>query len=214
MDFSKAFRRVPMKPKKLGSYGTLISLAVLPILCSGAETKTLYVSSYREVDVLTGPSQEYRTMATLKTGDEVSLIDATGGYYLVVMPNGSRGFVSRQHMTEQPPLEAKLRALEEETKKRIAELEDKNLDQAKQLAALSEERSLLESAKVRAEEVAEQQTKVASQLQLQQDGVERDYYIRWFLAGGGVFLVGGFFGWLWGNTVRRGRSNGLRMGRL
>jgi hypothetical protein len=138
----------------------------------------------------------------------------TGGFSLVVIPNGSRGFVHKEYMTDQPPPEAKLLALEKSSQQRIADLESRTQEQARQLAALQEEQSLLEAAKQQAEEIAEQQSKIASQLQLKQDGIERDYYLRWFLAGGGVFGIGSLLGWMWGATARRGRQSGLRMGRL
>ena len=55
--------------------------------------KSLYVSGYREVDVRTTPDSEGAVMVTLKTGDEVTLVNSTGEYHLVSLPGGSRGYV-------------------------------------------------------------------------------------------------------------------------
>jgi SH3 domain protein len=176
--------------------------------------KSLYVSSYREVMLRTGPSLENKILAILKTGQEVSFVGEEGDYYLVTMPGGTKGYVLKTYMTDQVPAETRLQELEQRTQKRIKELEAQTQEQEKELVALREEHAQLEVAKKQAEATANQQAEVVAQLQNQQDSLTSERERGWFVAGAGVLLTGLILGWIWGATRRRGRRNGLSLERF
>jgi SH3 domain protein len=176
--------------------------------------KSLYVSGYREVGVRTSPDSEGSVMVTLKTGDEVTLVNSTGDYYLVILPGGSRGYVQKAAMTEQEPAEVRLQKLDQKTQQQIKELQVKTEEQERQLAALRQDRGQLDTARKQAETKASEQAKRAAELEAQQEGIVRDFYIQWFLAGAGVLGAGFLLGWIWRGIVQRSsRRTGLSFGR-
>ena len=176
--------------------------------------KSLYVSGYREVGVRTTPDSEGAVMVTLKTGDEVTLVNSTGEYYLVSLPGGSRGYVQKIAMTDQEPAEVRLQKLEQKTQQQIKELQAKTEEQERQLAALRQDRGQLDTARKQAETKASEQAKRAAELETQQDAIVRDFYIQWFLAGAGVLGAGFLLGWIWRGIVQRSsRRPGLSFGR-
>ena len=186
-------------------------LLLWPALVLG---KSLYMSSSQEVLVRAGPNLSHKIIATLKTGEEVSLIKEEGAYYVVTLQDGRRGYILKGYMTDQPPAAIRLQELEQKTQQRITELEARTQEQEKELAVLREERSQLAAAKKQAEVTASQQADLASRLQMQQRAVQKNEALYWFLAGAGVLLTGFVFGWIWGATSRRHRRSGLSMDRI
>lgn len=177
--------------------------------------KSLYVSGYREVGVRTSPNSEGDVMVTLKTGDEVTLVNSIGDYYLVSLPSGSRGYVPKSGMTDQEPAEIRLQKLDQKTQQQIKELQTKTEEQERQLAALRQDRGQLDTARKQAETKASEQAKRAAELEAQQDAIARDFYIQWFLAGAGVLGAGFLLGWIWRGIVQRSsRRPGLSFGRF
>ncbi len=175
--------------------------------------KSLYVSGHREVGVRTSPDSDGTVMVTLKTGDEVTLVSGTGDYYLVTLPSGSRGYVQKSGMTDQEPAEVRLQKLEQKTQQQIKELQAKTEEQERQLAALRQDRGQLDTARKQAETKASEQAKRAAELEVQQEGIVRDFYIRWFLAGAGVLGAGLLLGWAWRGVAQRNRRAGISFGR-
>src|SRR5881397_3995435 len=140
----------------------LCALCLFPSVVLG---KSLYVSGYREIMLRTGPSLQHKILAILKTGQEVSLTSEEGDYYIVALPNGTKGYVLKTYLTDQVPAATRLQELEPQTQQRIKELEAKTQEQEKELAALREERTQLEAAKQQAEITTTLQTGHTSQLQ-------------------------------------------------
>lgn len=192
----------------------IIALCGLLVSPSAVLGKSLYVSGYREVTLRTGPSLENKILAMLKTGQEVTLVGEEGDYYIVTTPNGTRGYVLKNYMTDRIPAEVRLQEIEQKTQQRIKELEALTQAQEKELTTLREERAILVAAKQKAEETASQQADLASRLQVQQNIAGREEELRWFLAGAGVLLTGFIFGWIWGASRKRNRRNGLTLDRL
>jgi SH3 domain protein len=203
---------------KAGGGGVMRSVIVLlsvMVFSPGVVfAKSLYVSGYREVGVRTTPDSEGAIMVTLKTGDEVTLVNSTGEYYLVSLPGGSRGYVQKTAMTDQEPAEVRLQKLDQKTQQQIKELQTKTEEQERQLAALRQDRGQLDTARKQAEMKAGEQAKRATELEAQQDAIVRDFYIQWFLAGAGVLGAGFLLGWIWRGIVQRSsRRPGLSLGR-
>ena len=190
------------------------ALCIAVLFPGPALAKSLYVSGYREVPVRTAPGADGSVMTSLKTGDEVSLVSNTGDYYLVMLPNGSRGYIAKSALTEQEPAETRLQKLDQSTQKQIKELQEKTEDQERRLAALRKEREQLEQARQSSESKALEQTRIATRLQAQQDVVAREANIKWFFAGVAVTFGGFIFGLIWSQVGRKNRRSSLSLGRL
>jgi SH3 domain protein len=192
----------------------IVLLSVMVFSPGVVFAKSLYVSGYREVGVRTTPDSEGAVIVTLKTGDEVTLVNSTGEYHLVSLPGGSRGYVQKIAMTDQEPAEVRLQKLDQKTQQQIKELQAKTEEQERQLAALRQDRGQLDTARKQAETKAGEQAKRATELEAQQDAIVRDFYIQWFLAGAGVLGAGFLLGWIWRGIVQRSsRRAGLSFGR-
>jgi SH3 domain protein len=213
---------------------TLCGLLLFPAVGLG---KSLYVKDKREALLRTGPSLSNKILVILKPGQEVSLVKEEGDYYVVSTPNGTQGYVLKYLLTDQsstaargvaPPQEPEPQTqqrnpdleqqpqqrnpdLEQQPQQRIHDLETRAQEQEKELLTLREERDRLAEAKKQAEGVASQQAELVSQLQAQQQTVQSQDSIRWFLSGAGVLLTGMLLGWLWG---ARGRRSNLRFSRF
>ena len=208
----------PISGRKMGKgrdMRSVIALFCVMVFFPGVVfAKSLYVSGYREVGVRTSPDADGEVMVTLKTGDEVTLVNSTGEYYLVTLPSGSRGYVQKSAMTEQEPAEVRLQKLDQKTQQQIKELQAKTEEQDRQLATLRQDRGQIDNARKQAETKANEQAKRAAELQTQQDAIVRDFYIQWFLAGAGVLGAGFLLGWVWRGIVQRSRRTGLSFGRF
>lgn len=192
----------------------IAALCAVVLSPTGSWGKSLYVSGYREIMLRTGPSQENKILAILKTGQEVSVEGEEGDYYLVTAPSGTKGYVLKTYMTDQPQAETRLKEIEGKTQQRIKELEALTEQQGKELAVLREERAQLETAKNQAEATASEQSERAAKLQTEQRASESENQQGWFVAGAGVLLTGLVLGWIWGASGRRGRRAGLSLDRL
>lgn len=152
----------------------------------------LYVSGYREVQVRTGPGPEHKAFASLHTGQSMQRVHREGNYYLVKIPDGRRGYVRRQHLTDKAPPEFRLRELEARVK-----------EQAEEIKKLGQENAqLTESASGH----TERESAVRAELARLQDELarrENEKGLQWFLSGAGVFLVG----WIISRIPFRGRKS-------
>lgn len=188
----------------------ILLLAVL--LCpTVAFSKVLFVrDNTSEALVRTGPTVENKIIAVLKPRQEVVLVGEEKDHYLVMTPNGARGYVLKYQMTDQNPVEKRLQDLvEQRTQQKIKELEDKSQAQEKELITLRDERKQIEVARKQAEEKALHHADMVAQLQAQQSARENEEALHWFLAGAGVLLVGVLFGRLWGGAAKKGKRAGL-----
>jgi SH3 domain protein len=191
--------------------GLILILAVL--LCPTiALSKSLYVrENASEALVRTGPTIENKIIAILKPGQEVVLVGEEESHYVVLTPNGMRGYVLKYQMTDQSPAEKRLQDLEQRTQQKIKDLEDKTQAQEKELVTLRDERKQLEAARQQAEEKALHHADMVAQLQAQQSAKENEEALHWFLAGAGVLLAGVLLGRLWGGAAKKGKYTGLAL---
>ncbi|MGH8006728.1 MAG: TIGR04211 family SH3 domain-containing protein [Candidatus Binatia bacterium] len=179
--------------------------------------KPLYVKCFRQVTLRASASSESASIATLKTGQVINLVGEEGEFFLVTLPNGTKGYVRKAFMTNQAPAETRVQEAEQklqelETRTQAQEKELLTLRaQEKELLALRAERAQCEAAKKQAEATASQQTELAAQLQAQLSAFERNSQFRWFLTGAGILLTGWGIGWLGGASRRRDRSSRLRL---
>lgn len=193
-----------------------------------------YVKPSAEVVVRTGEGREYKVIGMVKDGEAVELLEEGDSYAMVRLANGVEGWMLKRFLSVDPPLStivASLRAENEMMKQKEVEvtqkLEEVSENLKKTLAELDITRSQrdqietdyknlqLDTADViqikedmlkatRENEVLVQEM---ASLKKENDGLKDDKSINWFLAGGGVLLVGMFLGRL--NSKSRKRRSSL-----
>ena len=192
--------------------------------------ETMYISDILKVTVRSGPSTEYKILDIAESGDRVDVLGSGEKWTLVKLANGKEGYVTTRYLVSGPTyairfeqLQAKQKALtqqatvllNENTKLRV---DNKGLKSAlngtekslKKLvgdyqelkAGSAEFISLRTKFKKVSEQLAEQTQKV-NKLDKDLSKVELNQYIKWFLAGSGVLLVGFIVGFSAKRSRRR-----------
>ena len=191
-----------------------------------AETK--YISDKLKVTVRRGPSTEYKIIDIAESGERVEILEPGQEWTLVRLGNGKEGYVTTRYLIAGPThavlleqLQAKQKSLtqqaaallEENTKlrednKRLAsalQSTEKTLKTTdadyKELKAGSAEYLTLKTKYKKVNEQLSEQSQRAAKLDKELSKVELNQYIKWFLAGSGVLLVGFIVGF----SARRGR---------
>jgi SH3 domain protein len=190
------------------------------LMALGAEAATVYISDALTVPLRRGPSNGHKILhAGLPAGTALEVLgeDKQAGFTHVRTANGTDGWVPTQYLTNQPiardqlaaatkrvqTLEAELKSLRDSLKEvrgESSQAERTNAQLAKQNEQLQAE--LAEIRRVSATSIAHfeenkqlkslNQELQAQNLELTQRvrHLERNVTMRWFLAGGGLVLVG------------------------
>ena len=183
--------------------------------------ESMYISDKLKVTVRRGPSTEYKILDIAESGERVEILETGEEWTLVRLDNGKEGYVTTRYLVANPThairleqLQAKHKtvtqqaaalleentSLREENKKLKSTLSGtekslKNLDSDYQeLKAGSAEFLALKTKYKQVNEQLTEQTKRAEQLDKELSKVELNQYIKWFLAGSGVLLVGFIIG--------------------
>ena len=200
----------------------------LTVFAAAGFAETMYVSDTLKVTVRSGPGTEYKILDIAESGDRVEILETGEDWTLVRLANGKEGYVTTRYLVPDPTyairfdqLQAKHKSLtqqaaalleentrlREENKQLSSVLDDtekslKKLDDAyQQLKAGSAEFLTLKTKYQKVSEQLASQTQKASRLDKELSKVELNQYIKWFLAGSGVLLVGFIVGF----SARRGR---------
>lgn len=198
---------------------TLLILSLLFVSFAG-QAATVYISDTLTVPLRRGPSNGHKILhAGLPSGMALEVLgeDKQAGFTHVRTPNGTEGWVPTQYLTNQPiardrlaaatkrveTLEAEIKTLREslqEARSTRTESERSNAQLIKQnqdlQAQLAEIRRVSASAVAHYEEnqllKAQLETLKARNVELtgRVRELERDVMLRWFLAGGGLVLLG------------------------
>jgi SH3 domain protein len=190
--------------------------------------ETMYVSDVLKLSLRSGPSLENRILAILESGQRVEIIEQGPKWSQVELPNGKKGWVLSRYLTPNETHNIILERLQKEhqaTMTRAAELAAENEQLAsenKQLKAdltasqnelellrgefqtLKQDASEYLDLKSKFENMSTEYADQAQQLQSlkgQLSKIETSHYIKWFLAGSGVLVLG----FLIGLSTRRQR---------
>jgi len=183
--------------------------------------ESMYVTDVIKLTLRSGPSTEYKILAVVESGQQVQILEAGEDWSLVRLDDGKEGYVLTRYLTPEPTNNVLLERLQQkqesltqqatsllEENTRLKE-ENKELksnlsstEQAfqkvdkdyKELKAGSAEFLTLKSKFKQASENLSEQTKKAEKLDEELSRVEMNQYIKWFLAGSGVLLVGFIIG--------------------
>ncbi|WP_148254840.1 TIGR04211 family SH3 domain-containing protein [Aidingimonas lacisalsi] len=180
---------------------TLIAGCALSALATGLQAQqddTRWVSDELSTFVRSGPSDEYRIIGTLTSGEPVTVLETQGDYSRVQAEddNETAWILSDELQAEEsaqqrlPELEAEIESLTEELdgineewQSRMAGTEDTLADREARIDELEDRNAELDSRYQSAQETLREQ-------QARLDTQEEDLLIRYFMYGGGVAGAG------------------------
>jgi SH3 domain protein len=195
--------------------------------------ETLYVSDILKLTLRTGPSIENKIIAVIESGQKMEVIKFGDEWSQVQLPDGKEGWVLSRYLTPDETNGIKLQRLEAMHKNlmlQAAELLEENNSlktdntrlsskleaSEKQLAktqtdyeALKAEAAEFLTLKAdynRAASQLAEQTAKAKKLEEQLSSLAMNAYIKWFLAGSGVLIIGFIIGF---STKRQRRRPAL-----
>ena len=205
----------------------------LILLTGNVFAESMYVTDSLKLTLRSGPSTEYKILAVIDSGQQVEVVERGDEWSIVRLPDGKEGHVLTRYLTTDPPSSVALERLrikhDNLTKQSGSLIEDNNKfkSENEQLKAqLSASEAALEKLKSDYEslrktsagaldlkakyETASQQltsqTQQVTQLEDQLAKIELNQYIKWFLAGSGVLLLGFIIGF---STRRQRRRSSL-----
>ena len=208
-------------------------LLLVCLSAASANAETMYVADMLKLTLRTGPSIENKILAVIESGQMMEVIEFGDEWARVQLPSGKEGWVLSRYLTSAETNNIKLERLEAKHKNLMVQaaelLEENNRLQAEnqkistEFAAnqkqLDEARTDYETLKAEASEFLILKTKferAASQLtektakleklEEQLSRLETSTYIKWFLAGSGVLILGFLIGF---STKRQHRRPSL-----
>ena len=212
----------------------LLGLVLLVCLFSASVYgETMYVSDILKLTLRTGPSIENKIISVLESGQVMEVIKFGDEWSRVQLPNGKEGWVLSRYLTTRETNNIKLERLEAKHKNLMIQaaelLEENNRLQRenaklstefkanqKQLAKIQTDYEALKAEAAdfltlktnfnRATSQLAEQTAKANQLEEQVSSLEMNAYIKWFLAGSGVLIIGFLIGF---STKRQRRRPAL-----
>jgi SH3 domain protein len=211
----------------------IIGICLMSLSAVGyAETR--YVTDLLKLPLRTGPSTEYKILALVESGQPLEVVEPGDNWSLVRLANGKEGYVLNRYLVPQPTsavqleqLQGKYNALRQQVQSLSEENERfKEENQTFKSSLESSETALKKldgdykelkagaaeflNLKKKYQEVSTQlaeQTERANTLDKELSGLEMNQYIKWFLAGSGVLLVGFIIGF----SAKRGRRRSSLM---
>ncbi len=189
------------------------------LMCFSANgfAESMYVTDQLKLTLRSGPSTEHKILAVVESGQKVEILEPGDDWSLVRNAKGKEGYVLTRYLMSEPTHNVRLEKLqrkhksltqqaatllEENTRfrsenKKLKSAFNKNektlqklrLDYDKLKAGSAEYLELKEKSKTVSRQLAEQ-TKRADTLDEELRSVETNQYIKWFLAGSGVLLMG------------------------
>lgn len=183
--------------------------------------ESIYVTDVLKLTLRSGPSTEHKILSVIESGQQLEILQRGAEWTLVRLPNGKEGYVLTRYLSTTPTASIRLQQLQEKHKSLMQQTaslleenasiksennnlnsslatNEKSLEQVRaeyqKLKADSAQFLTLKSKYDKAAAQLEEQTKRADTLQEQLNRIEINQYIKWFLAGSGVLLVGFIIG--------------------
>ena len=216
--------------KPIGFLGLFLVLCFFSTIVHG---ETMFVSDVLKLTLRTGPSTENKILAVIQSGQQLDVVEFGEEWSQVQLPNGKEGWVLSRYLTDTETnnvrldrLQAKHKslmtqaaALLEENKRLQTENKKLEADSKTNQKQSDKARSDYETLKTEAAEFLSlkskyekvvskltEQTAKAEKYEEQLSKLEMSTYIKWFLAGSGVLIVGFLIGF---STKRQRRRPAL-----
>ncbi len=207
----------------------LLIFLFLTIVTADVFASSLYVAPSSEVPLRTGKGNTRKIIAILADGTQVELLKEEDAWAFVRTPRGKEGWILRRYLTQSPPAKMQLEALRKQNqalrqryqklKQEMDQLSETGSDFKKQLTRCISERDSIKSAYeslkqdaanvVQTKKMLSETQKRLSQanaqlisLRQRVNNLEANSNVKWFLAGGGVLLIGWLLG-LFSSRKRR-----------
>ena len=200
----------------IGLSGIFI-LAISEVVCA----ETMYVTDVLRLTLRTGQSTEHKIIAVIESGQKVEILESGEEWSSVRLEDGKEGWVLTRYLTPRETYNVKLKRLEDKHKNLMAQaasLLEENTELSSENnklkaafeqneKALNKIQSDFESLKSESaefirlrtnykkatKELAEKSQRLAD-LEEQISRLQLYHYIKWFLVGAGVLLVGFIIG--------------------
>ncbi len=192
--------------------------------------RTYYVQPSSEVVVRTGQGNSFKIIAMVKNGVSVEYLEENKDYAKVRLANGKEGWMLKRFLSKEPPLKeivVSLRAEKKEMQQKELESDqkfeaisstliqtekelDSTLEERNQIKAdyqtLQEDTANVMQIKNNQKKTARENKMLAEKLALMEqesENLKNDNALKWFLAGGGVLLIGIIIGRMTSRSRRR-----------
>lgn len=213
------------RPRKFLPASAVFITALL--LAAAVSAQTMYVRPQAEVTLRRGQGNDFKILAMVRDGEKVTLLEeGQEGWTKVQTENGKEGWVLARFLSDEPPLDDLVKALQIDKEQAITELENqqaqiseltaRSADLEKQLTECRDEKQNValslsnlqqDTANVvelretlsRTEQERKELSERVTALERQNKILKQDGAVTWFLVGGGVL----FFGWLLGLLSRK-----------
>ena len=205
---------------------------VLMFFSENGLAESMYVTDLLKLTLRSGPSTEHKILSVVESGYQVEILEPGEDWSLVRIADGKEGYVLTRYLVPEPTHNIRLEQLQTKHKalvQQAATLLEENTrfrDESKKLKsssdgsekALKKLRTDYDKLKAGSADYIElkekyktvsgqltEQTKRADALDEDLRAIEINQYIKWFLAGSGVLLVGFIVGF----SARRQRRRPL-----
>ena len=175
---------MPVEPAERGRLLALAAILVaFACAAPAANAQEVWVKDEVNLNLRTGPGNQYRIVGLIKTGDSVRIVKRGDGWTQVRISDGKSGWVPAGFLMPDPPAATRVERMEHETR----ELRETVADLRSKLGSISSERGELEQSESEAR---------ARMVELETENMELKAGARWpewitgacILAGG--MLVG------------------------
>lgn len=158
----------------------IVGILVACLLAApGARAQEVWVKDEVNLNLRTGPGNQYRIVSLIKTGDSVRIVSRGDGWTQVRTSEGQEGWVPAGFLMAEPPASTRVERMENETR----ELRETVTSLREKLGTISSERSTLE------ESESSQRARIA---QLETENRELKAGARWpeWITGAGILASG------------------------
>ncbi len=210
-----------------------VSLGFIMVSATRVSAESRYVIPSAEVVVRSNAGKEYKVNGIVNNGDTVEFIKEDGNYALVRLTNGREGWMLKRYLSVDPPpasIVASLRDENEKLRQKEQELTEQlsvasanlnktetdlnsTVNEKNQIATdyqtLQQDTADVIKIKQGMEKATEQNTILTEEITVLKEenaSLNKDKSVHWFMAGGGVLLVGIFLGRLFSNSRKRKSS--------
>jgi len=213
----------------MGLYLVIVITFVFLSIPSTVQAKSLYVIPTAEIALRSGKGNEYRVVAVIVNGSRVQLLKEDGDWAKIRTSDNKEGWMPKRYLSASPPLKdvvASLQSERDRLKKQISDL-NKQLNEVsdarnqheqdlkaciidrdklrKSYDSLKEDAANVLNFKNALSETAEELRELKHKYNIaeqENEHLRNNSRIKWFLAGGGLLLVG----WIIGLITTRGRK--------
>ena len=212
----------------------LAFIMLLTFFTTGAAlAESWYVIPSAEIPIRSGQGTEYKILAVVPNGLQVEIIEENDPWALVRTPGGTEGWMLRRYLSSDPPLneivaslqaqKAQLKEDEEKTGRKYSELlaayslNEQELNTCigdrdntkKKFQTLQKDTSDVIKIKKNLEQTSLQLQAARQKLagiQQENNDLQRNTSVKWFLAGGGVLFIGVLIGMINRRSSKRKTS--------